>query len=60
MTDALGITIQDVVKRFAGRTVLNGMTLTVNPGETMALIGPSGGGPHYYSSNAGAAPPFSS
>jgi ABC-type polar amino acid transport system ATPase subunit len=41
---SLGIAIRDVTKRFGPRLVLNGITLTVNPGETLALIGPSGGG----------------
>src|SRR5213080_4959131 len=38
------ITLTNVTKRFGDRTVLNGVTLSVPPGETVALIGPSGGG----------------
>jgi len=38
------ITIKDVAKRFAERQVLDGIDLEVMPGETVALIGPSGGG----------------
>src|SRR5437764_14845234 len=41
---SLAIALQDVTKRFGSRLVLDGITLTVNPGETVALIGPSGGG----------------
>ncbi len=41
---SLGIAINNVTKRFGPRLVLNGITLTVKPGETLALIGPSGGG----------------
>ncbi len=38
------ISLTDLRKRFDGRRVLDGVSLTVNPGETVALIGPSGGG----------------
>ena len=44
MTEPLEVVIQGVAKRFAQRTVLDGVDLTVHPGETVALIGPSGGG----------------
>jgi polar amino acid transport system ATP-binding protein len=33
-----------VQKRFGERMILDGVTLTARPGETLALIGPSGGG----------------
>ena len=38
------IEIHDVAKRFGSQVVLDGVTLTVNDGETMALLGPSGTG----------------
>jgi ABC-type polar amino acid transport system ATPase subunit len=41
---SLAIALTDVTKRFGPRLVLDRISLTVNPGETVALIGPSGGG----------------
>jgi ABC-type polar amino acid transport system ATPase subunit len=41
---SLAIALHDVTKRFGARLVLDRISLTVNPGETVALIGPSGGG----------------
>jgi glutamine transport system ATP-binding protein len=38
------ITLRNVTKRFGDRTILDGISLTISPGETVALIGPSGGG----------------
>ncbi len=38
------IRIEHLVKRFGDNTVLKGITLEVNPGEIVGLIGPSGGG----------------
>ncbi len=38
------VSIRSVRKRFGGRIVLDGVTLDVEPGETLAIVGPSGGG----------------
>jgi ABC-type polar amino acid transport system ATPase subunit len=38
------VTFTNVTKRFGDRVVLDDVCLTVSPGETVALIGPSGGG----------------
>ena len=38
------ITFRDVVKRYGDHQVLNGVNLTVNPGEVVAILGPSGSG----------------
>jgi ABC-type polar amino acid transport system ATPase subunit len=38
------ITLSGVCKRFGSRKVLDGIDLTIRSGETVALIGPSGGG----------------
>ena len=38
------IEIRGVAKRFGAQVVLDGVTLTVSEGETMALLGPSGTG----------------
>jgi ABC-type polar amino acid transport system ATPase subunit len=38
------ITLTNVTKRFGNRLVLDDINLTVRAGETVALIGPSGGG----------------
>ena len=44
MKDEMRITLTQVTKRFGDRQVLDGISLTVSPGETVAVIGPSGGG----------------
>jgi ABC-type polar amino acid transport system ATPase subunit len=41
---SLPVTLTDVTKRFGPRLVLDRVSLRVDPGETVALIGPSGGG----------------
>jgi sulfate transport system ATP-binding protein len=38
------ITISHVARSFGGHTVLDNVTLTVQPGELLALLGPSGSG----------------
>ncbi|MCC5822871.1 MAG: ABC transporter ATP-binding protein [Planctomycetes bacterium] len=38
------IRVEGLVKRFGGVTVLDGINLTVNPGETMVIMGGSGSG----------------
>jgi len=38
------VRIVDLVKRFGGLTVLDGVNLEVRPGETMVIMGPSGCG----------------
>lgn len=43
MSDPM-LALTDVVKRFGNRLVLDSVSLTARAGETVALIGPSGGG----------------
>src|SRR5581483_99675 len=38
------VVLTNVVKRFGDRLILNRVSLTARAGETVALIGPSGGG----------------
>ncbi len=44
MNEPLQVGVRGVAKRFGLRQVLDGVDLTIQPGETVALIGPSGGG----------------
>lgn len=44
MDNSWPIVIDSVQKRFGTRTVLDGVTTRIAPGETVALLGPSGGG----------------
>lgn len=44
MSGPIEVSIEGVRKRFGDRVVLDGLSLRVAPRETVALIGPSGGG----------------
>src|SRR5262245_59617688 len=41
---ASGIGFEEVTVAYRGTVVLNGLTLTAQPGEILAIIGPSGSG----------------
>lgn len=43
-TATLDIQMENVTKRFGNRVILDSISLTIHPGQTVALIGPSGGG----------------
>lgn len=40
----MSIKLQQVTKRYGANLILDDISLDINPGETVALIGPSGGG----------------
>lgn len=44
MSTAPMLVVKDLVAEVDGKTILNGLTLTVNPGEVHAIMGPNGSG----------------
>jgi ABC-type polar amino acid transport system ATPase subunit len=44
MEQRIHVTLNNITKRFGERLILDGVSLHVEPGQTVALIGPSGGG----------------
>ena len=44
MTTTPAIVVSDLSKRYGDRTVLAGLSMTVEPGELVALLGPNGAG----------------
>lgn len=44
MSDEMQVVISNVTKRFGDRLVLDNVSLSIQPGQTVALIGPSGAG----------------
>ncbi len=40
----LTVELENLTKRYGARTILGGVTATFSPGQTVALVGPSGGG----------------
>lgn len=43
-TTGIAIEVSNLSKRYDGKTILDGVCLSVQPGQTVCLIGPSGGG----------------
>src|SRR5437763_1728401 len=38
------VEVRDLVKRYGGRSVVDGLSFSVKPGEVFALLGPNGAG----------------
>src|SRR6266542_4787997 len=44
MSDSLMIEVEDLTKRYAGYTAIDGLTFTVGRGEIVGFLGPNGAG----------------
>jgi len=44
MTDGIMIEVENLTKRYAGRSAVEGLSFTVNRGEVVGLLGPNGAG----------------
>ena len=44
MTQTQGLVAEKLVKQFAGRTVVNGVSVSIGPSEVVGLLGPNGAG----------------
>src|SRR5947207_8077788 len=44
MSNGLMIEVENLTKRYAGHTAIDGLTLSVGPGEIVGFLGPNGAG----------------